>query len=172
MRNSTKLILPLLTAALFATGSSFAQNAPAARGIGVGAEATLTGIVGGAFVYDAEAFHLDALLGGSFRRYDSSLDLAARLFFPVHRTQVADFSIGPGLGLRHVTHDPDGDQPLGRVSTNPVLIEGAAQIRAFLVPNVALSASLGIGAELTKDNNSAVITGQVGSSFGLTYFFF
>jgi hypothetical protein len=133
---------------LFATGTAAAQVAPAqaapaqaaptARGIGIGAQATLTGIVGGTFVYDAEVFHIDALLGGSFQHNDSSLAVAGRLIFPVHRSQFADFSVGPGIGLVHVTHDPDGDGPLGRVSTNPVHLEGAAQIRAFVVPNVAL----------------------------------
>lgn len=172
MRNPTQLILPLLAFALFATGTAAAQTTPAARGIGVGAEATLTGIVGGTFVYDAEAFHLDALLGASFQRNDSSVAVAGRLFFPVHRSQSADFSLGPGLGLVHVTHDPDGDGPQGRVSTNPIHLEGAAQIRAFVVPNVALSATAGLGMVLTKDNNSALIGGQVGGSFGVTYFFF
>jgi len=178
MRNSTKLILPLLTLALFATGTAAAQTAPAARGIGVGAEATLTGIVGATFVYDAEAFHIDALLGGtsplggSFQHNDSSLAVAGRFFFPIHRSQSADFSLGPGIGLVHVTHDPDGDGPQGRVSTNPVHLEGAAQIRAFVVPNVALSASAGLGVVLTNNNNSAVIGGQLGGSFGVTYFFF
>lgn len=172
MRTSTKLTIPLLTLALFATGTAEAQTAPAARGIGVGAEATLTGIVGATFVYDAEAFHVDALLGGSFQHNDSSLAIAGRLFFPVHRSQAADFSLGPGIGLVHVTHDPDGDGPLGRVSTNPVHVEGAAQIRAFLVPNVALSASAGLGVVVTDNNNSATIGGQLGGSLGVTYFFF
>ena len=172
MRNSTKLILPLFTAALLATGTSLAQNAPAARGIGVGAEATMTGLVGATFVYDAEAFHVDALLGGDFRRNDSEVRVAGRLFFPVHRMQAADFSVGPGLGLQHITNDPDGDGPQGRNSTNPVHVEGAAQIRAFLVPNVAISASAGIGAVIRKDNNSALINGQLGGQFGITYFFF
>ncbi len=172
MRNSTKLILPLFTLALFATGTAAAQNARVARGIGVGAEATLTGIVGGTFVYDAEAFHVDALLGGSFAPNDSTLAVAGRLFFPVHRSQSADFSLGPGIGLQHVSHDPDGDGPQGRQSSNPIHLEGAAQIRAFIVPNIALSASAGLGIVLTKDNNSATIGGQLGGSFGVTYFFF
>jgi Tfp pilus assembly protein PilZ len=51
-------------------------------------------------------------------------------------------------------------------------LEGAAQIRAFIVPNVALSASAGLGLVLTKDNNSATIGGQLGGTFGVTYFFF
>jgi len=172
MRNSTKLIIPLLTLALFATGTAAAQNAPAARGIGVGAEATLTGIVGGTFVYDAQAFHVDALLGASFQHNNSSLDVAGRLFFPVHRSQSADFSLGPGIGFQHVTTDPDGDGPNGRVSSNPIHLEGAAQIRAFIVQNIALSATAGLGVVLVKDNNSATIGGQLGGSFGVTYFFF
>ncbi len=169
MRNSTKLILPLFTLALLATGTAAAQTAPTARGIGVGAEATLTGIVGGTFVYDAEAFHIDALLGGTFRHDDSSLAVAGRFFFPVHRSQSADFSLGPGIGLVHQSHHPD-DAP--STSINPIHLEGAAQIRAFVVPNVALSATAGLGAVLTKNNNSALIGGQVGAAFGVTYFFF
>lgn len=172
MRNSSKLVIPLFTLALFATGAAAAQTTPTARGIGVGAEATLTGIVGGTFVYDAQAFHIDALLGGSFQHNDSSLAVAGRFFFPVHRSQYADFSLGPGIGLVHTTHDPDGDGPQGRVSSTPIHLEGAAQIRAFIVPNVALSASLGLGIVLTNNDNSAVIGGQLGGSFGVTYFFF
>ena len=174
MRNLTRFIilLPLFGFTLFATGTAAAQAAPTARGVGVGAEATLTGIVGGTFVYDAEVFHVDALLGGSFQHNDSSLAVAGRLFFPVHRSQSADFSLGPGIGLVHVSHDPDGDGPLGRVSSNPVHVEGAAQIRAFVVPNVALSGTAGLGVVLTNNNNSAVIGGQLGGSFGVTYFFF
>jgi hypothetical protein len=171
MRYSTKLILPLFTLALFATGTAAAQTARVARGIGVGAEATLTGIVGGTFVYDAEAFHIDALLGGSFAPDTSTLSVAGRFFFPLHRSQFADFSIGPGIGLQHVTHDPDGDGGEGRTSTNPIHLEGAAQIRAFIVPNIALSATAGLGVVVVKDNNSATIGGQLGGSFGVTYFF-
>jgi hypothetical protein len=172
MRNLTRFIIPLLTMTLFVTGTAAAQTTPTARGPGVGAEATLTGIVGGTFVYDAAMFHVDALLGASFQHNDSSLAIAGRLFFPVHRSQSADFSLGPGIGLVHVTHDPDGDGPLGRVSSNPIHLEGAAQIRAFVVPNVALSASAGLGIVLTDNNNSATIGGQLGGSVGVTYFFF
>jgi hypothetical protein len=172
MRNSTHLTLPLFALALLATGTAAAQTGPTARGIGVGAEATLTGIVGGTFVYDAEAFHIDALLGAQFHRDSSQVAVAGRFFFPVHRSQSADFSLGPGIGLVHNSNDPDGDGPQGRVSTNPVHLEGAAQIRAFVVPNVALSATAGLGVVLTKNDNSATIGGQLGGSFGVTYFFF
>jgi hypothetical protein len=173
MRNSTKFILPLLTLGIFATGTAAAQTR-AARGIGVGAEQTLTGITGATFVYDAESFHIDALLGGSFRHESSSLAVAGRFFFPVHRSQFADFSLGPGVGLEHVTtHDLDGPGPQGSVSSTPIHLEGAAQIRAFIVPNIALNASAGLGIVLNNENsNYATIGGQLGGSFGVTYFFF
>jgi hypothetical protein len=174
MRNSTKLFIPLFTLALFATGTAAAQTAPAARGIGVGAEATLTGIVGATFVYDAAAWHVDALLGGSFQHDESSLAVAGRFFFPLHRSQSADFSLGPGIGLvHHVIHDPDGNGPQSSQSFNPIHLEGAAQIRAFVVPNIAINATAGLGVVLNNDNNnSATIGGQLGGSFGVTYFFF
>ena len=60
-----------------------------------------------------------------------------------------------------------------RESRTPIHLEGAAQIRAFVVPNIALSATAGLGVVLNKDNNnSATIGGQLGGSFGVTYFFF
>lgn len=169
MRTPTKLILPFFALALLATGTAAAQTAPTARGIGVGAEATMTGIVGATFVYDAEVFHIDALLGGNFQHNDSTLAVAGRFFFPVHRSQSADFSLGPGIGLTHQSHHPDNTPT---TSTNPLHLEGAAQIRAFVVPNVALSASAGLGVVLADNNNSATIGGQLGGSFGVTYFFF
>lgn len=174
MRNSTKLILPLISLALLATGTAAAQNAPAARGIGVGAEMTLTGITGATFVYDAETFHIDALLGGSFKHDSSSLDVAGRFFFPLHRSNSADFSVGPGIGLRHISiHDNDGNGPQGSSSANPIHLEGAAQIRAFLVPNIAFNATAGLGIVLNnKNDNSATIGGQLAGSLGVTYFFF
>jgi len=174
MRNSTKLFLPLFTLALLATGTAAAQTAPTARGIGVGAEMTLTGIMGATFVYDAAAWHVDALLGAQFLNDESTLAVAGRLFFPLHRSQSADFSLGPGIGLQHVSiHDPDGDGPQTSQSRTPIHLEGAAQIRAFVVPNVALSATAGLGVVVNNDNNnSATIGGQLGGSFGVTYFFF
>jgi hypothetical protein len=173
MRNSTKLFIPLFTLAMFATGTAAAQNAPAARGIGFGAEVTLTEIAGATFVYDAQAFHVDALLGASFQHFDSSFAVAGRLFFPVHRSQSADFSLGPGIGLVHTTNDPDGDGPQGRTSKTPIHLEGAAQIRAFVVPNIALNATAGLGVVMNnKGDNGVTFGGQLGASFGVTYFFF
>ena len=139
--------------------------------MGVGAEVTTTGLVGGTFVYDPGPFRLHALLGARFAHNDTELDLAARFFFPLHKSQNADFSIGPGIGLVHFDH---GDAPGDNALDNAVHLEGAAQIRAFLVSNVALSASVGVGAIFGNgsNHNAAVLGGQVGGAFGITYFFF
>lgn len=144
-----------------------AQAAPESNPrFGAGAEATTTGIVGGTFVYDPGPFHLDALLGAHFAHEDEEIDLAARFFFPVHRSRAADFSVGPGVAIVHFNRPNPPD--------NAVHVEGAIQIRAFLVSNVALSATAGIGVVFANgDNNDrAIIGGQVGGSFGITYFFF
>jgi hypothetical protein len=137
----------------------------------VGAEATTTGIVGGTFVYDAAVFHLDALFGARLTKNDTDLAVAARFFFPLHHGQAADFSIGPGVGFVHGQHDAP-PPATGRNSNNQLHLEGALQIRAFVVSNVALSASAGLGVVIDNGNNTAIIGGQVGASLGITYFFF
>lgn len=167
--------VPFFAIILFVSRASSAQQTPrtAVRsGVGVGAEATTTGIVGGMFVYDASLFHIDALLGGEFNSDDSVVRVAGRLFFPLHTSPSADFSIGPGIGFERTTRHPGGEPPPPSVSVNSVHLEGAVQIRAFIVQNVALSASAGVGAVFTNGNNSAVIGGQLGGALGITYFFF
>jgi hypothetical protein len=172
------VVASLFALVLFASRTSFAQQAarPAVRsGIGVGAEATTTGIVGGTLVYDASVFHIDVLLGGRFDPDASTTAVAGRFFFPLHTSPSADFSIGPGIGVEHTTNHPRGAPdapPPASTSANAVHLEGAVQIRAFIVQNVALSASAGIGAVFTNGNNSAVIGGQLGGALGITYFFF
>jgi hypothetical protein len=165
------LLLSVFALLFFISNTSAAQNASGKNGVGVGAEATTTGIVGGTFVYDASVFHLDALFGAALDKNDTDLAIAARFFFPLHHGQAADFSIGPGVGLVHGQHDAT-PPATGTNSTNQFHLEGAVQIRAFVVSNVALSASTGLGIVVENGNNHAVIGGQVGASLGITYFFF
>jgi len=169
MKTSRWWVLSFFAVVLLASRTSFAQAAR--TGVGVGAEATTTGIVGGTFVYDAGMFHLDALLGARFESNSSSVAVAGRFFFPVHKSQSADFSVGPGIGIVHTTPHPPAGAP-AQASANEVHAEGALQIRAFIVPNVALSASAGLGLVFTNGNNSAIIGGQLGGALGVTYFFF
>jgi hypothetical protein len=173
MRTSRWWFVLFFSVLVFVSRTSAAQQAAAntgRTGVGLGAEATTTGIVGATFVYDASVFRIDALLGADFVPNETTVATAGRFFFPLHRGQMADFSIGPGIGLVHTNIRPPGDAP--NTSRNDVHLEGAVQIRAFVVPNVAFSASAGLGMVLRSGGNtSGVIGGQLGGSLGVTYFF-
>lgn len=138
------------------------------RSIGVGVEQTLGGISGATFVYDAGIFHIDGILGFANRDTGGPDDqrtiaLAGRFLYLISRAERADLGVGGGLGIVNVSQ---GDQDATAID-----IEVMAQIRAFLVPNVALSASLGL-VILSGDAPDAIIFGgQLGGAFGLTYFF-
>ncbi len=151
------------------------------HGAGIGVEQNLGGLTGGAFVYDAAHFHVDVLLGIAHISENgpdfSSVGVAGRFFYVVHRLDRADFSIGGGLGLERTD--------LGNAHETNIHIEAAAQIRAFITGNVALSAALGL-VIVTADNNGLPsgpvvgggqgdtefgFGGQLFGGFGLTYFF-
>ncbi len=170
----------VLVAALVAAPRAAHAAHGTEHGIGVGVTQTLAGVSGATFVYDASAFHIVGLLGfESVNRADDTtrLALGGQFLFHLSTSAQSDFSIGPGLTIqRHTTDGPGGDE------TN-VDIEILAQIRAFIVPNVALSASLGF-LVVTVDNNSlaggitsggggntVAFGGQVLGALGITYFF-
>jgi hypothetical protein len=159
-----------------------AQEFVEGHGPGVGIEENLGGLSGGSFVWDAGRFRIDAILGiahESERGNGSVTDfgVGGRFFFVVHRMERADFSLGGGFAVVH--EDVDG----GPNETN-LQIELAAQIRAFVAPNVALSGSLGF-AIVTADNNIILggpvtsgngdgafgFGGQLLAGFGVTYYF-
>ncbi len=150
--------------------TSFAAAQAGRSGFGVGAEVTTTGITGGTFVYDPGPLHLDFLLGARFNDSASNVAAGARLFFPLHRTQSADFSLGPGIGIVHSDTSPPNNAPGN--SYDQCHLEGAGQIRAFLVPNVAFSGSAGLGLVFEPGGPTFSLGGTVGASFGITYFFY
>jgi hypothetical protein len=154
------------------------------HGIGVGVAQTLAGISGATFVYDASAFHIVGLLGFQSVDRDPAADssafaLGGEFLFHVSTTAQSDFSLGGGITIVEVNNAPGlGDE------TN-IDLEGLAQIRAFIVPNVALSASLGLLIATANDvtilgngaivdgggKNSIGLGGQVVGNLGVTYFF-
>ncbi len=183
---SLTLTLVTLAALAVTTLTPTAAHAAegAARGIGIGATRTLAGVNGATFVYDASAFHIVGLLGFQSVDQDPGDDLTAfaiggQFLFHAHVAAQADFSVGGGLTIVSIEDDGDAND-----ETN-FHIEGLAQIRAFIVPNVALSASLGLlialgddfvvtdGSILAVGNGDSAIAlgGQVSASVGLTYFF-
>lgn len=167
-----KLILVLAASLITATGH--AQQTEG-HGPGLGVETTLGGIAGPTFVFDTSRLHFDILF--TFHRVEldgpdrSDFGIAGRVFFVLHSMPGADFSLGGGAGIVHAAFND--------ASEDSVRIEGAAQIRAFIVPNVAVSASLGLayvtntdnGGDIGGDDNFLGFDGPLFGSFGLTYFF-
>lgn len=176
--------LALVLGMTLVTATAAAQSEPVSsggRGIGLGVEQNLGGLSGAALVYDAGSFHFDVLLGLKHYSNDGPdatfLGLGGRFFFVLHSFGMADFSIGGGLGILQ--------SDVGDNSDTEIQIEGAAQIRLFLVPNVSLTASLGLVFLTANDNNvggGPVLAGGTGETalgiggglfggFGLIYFF-
>jgi AhpD family alkylhydroperoxidase len=184
MRMNKSLIM-VTVAALTLCATAASVHAQEARGSGVGATSTLAGINGATYVYDSGSFHIVGLFGFVSVSRDpgddsSGLALGGQFLFHLHDGASSDFSLGGGLTI--VT-DSEGDN-----DTTNFDLEGLAQIRAFIVPNVAVSASLGLLIAIGEDNNLLVgddsiaggvgngdsaiaIGGQVYGAVGLTYFF-
>jgi hypothetical protein len=146
------------------------QKASSASGIGVGIESMITGPTGPAVVYQTPAFHVDAILG-LYNTSDSQgreMLLAGRFWYQLHSGLLADFNIGAGLGLLSFDGGDDIDPQF----------DLGAKIRAFLAPNVALSASLGLAMVLQEDETTSdrhfdyALTGDLIGSMGIVYFFF
>lgn len=156
----------LLSFALLAalTAPTAAQES-SRTGFGVGAEAMLTGPGGAAVIYDAGAWRIDGILG-FHDNGAQDIALAGRFIFVLHEGIGADFGIGGGFGL--VMRDEPGG--MGDNDTTDIHLEGLAQLRAFVVPNVALSAAFGLGI-VTGDGDDVVLTGQLVGSIGIAYYF-
>jgi hypothetical protein len=163
----------VLAALLGAASSASAQESragvraggAAGGSLGVGVQTMLTGAgpFGAQLVYDAGMFHIEGIFGFASNG-STNLDLGGRFWYHIHAAQLADFSLGGGVGV--VSVDPDGDVE----GTTDVHINVGAQLRAFLVPNVALSVSAGL-AIITGDADLVAVTGDLVGAAGVTYFF-
>jgi len=165
------------------SGSASADAGGRAAGIGVGAETMLgnTTIFGvgvgpdfffpssaAAFVYDATMWRVDALLA-----MDSAgaTDIFAggRFWFNLHTGTASDFAVGGGIGIL-----ANGDDGPGDNDTTDFLIEGGVQLRAFLVPNVAIGAMAGLGFFILDEQEGDdffFLGGQLLGNLGIWYFF-
>jgi hypothetical protein len=190
------LVSSTFVAAAFLT-TSFAQAqtteatatiTPAAsghgRGIGVGAITMLNGFDGALVTWGSPGggFHADGFFG--LRHYNpngnatTSFSIGGRFWYHVHAAQFADFSLGGGLGLLHWNTNPGN---AGNDSRLDLALQVGGQIRAFVVPNVALLADLGLGVFFGPNDNiliggQSVGGGGGGNSFvsgtlGIAYFF-
>ena len=163
-----------LAMALVAGARPARAQGTTSTGIGVGAEAMLTGnfdiggipagLVGPAVVYQAPKFHIDGILNFASGNDVTAVGAGGRFFYQLHSTQASDFSIGGGLGLVNVDAGAAG-------STTDIHLEVGAQIRAFLAPAFAVNASVGLGFLLDNEKISQ-LSGQLVGGAGVTYFFF
>ena len=171
---STRRRAPLLCALALAvpfvlamqSGTAQAQERHGGKlALGVNAMLDGAGPFGPMVVYDAGLFHLEGIFGFEDVENDhTEFDLAGRFWYHIHSVGSADFSLGGGLGL--VNFDPDAGD-----GTTDFEIDAGGQIRAFIVPNVAVSASLGL-AILTGDSPTAIsISGNFVGNAGIAYYF-
>jgi hypothetical protein len=144
-------------------------DGPTATGFGIGIESTLTGLAGPSFVYQADRFHIVGIVGYHDHGAASEMDLAGRFWWSVSATAASDFAIGGGIGIQNVD--------LGPESETDIHLEAGAELRAFLAPNFALSAALGLAVQTGDDPpggdaDEYLLGGQLVGTLGLTYFFF
>jgi hypothetical protein len=173
----TVATLLTLSAAQAQTGMASGASSVRGRGLGLGAVAMLNGTSGGLVTYGSWGgrFHIDGLAG--LRRFNDGGDVVAdftlggRFWYHLHSTAFSDFSIGGGLGFIYYDGRGGGDSQID------VTMEVGGQIRAFIVPNVALLADVGFGAYFGNDDD-ILIGGQnigggnfVHGTLGIAYFF-
>jgi hypothetical protein len=109
-------------------------------------------------------FHIDGLFG-FLHQTTSNFDLGVRGWYHVHAAPSADLSLGGGLALLS-TKAPNADR-----QTHFVL-ELGANVRTFIVSNVALIGSMGIGIFLPDQGDSTLlISGNLVGSLGAVYYF-
>ena len=163
--------MPRMRKILLATMIVFAAAGTASAGgqagsFGVGAELQLSNAGGVSVNYDAGKFHaggffgLDDPAGAS----NDTVNIGGRFFFHIASTAAADFSVGGGIGIQSVNHPAPADRDTF------LFLEPGFQIRAFIVPNVALSftGGLSIGA---VDASGVKIGGDFTGTAGVHYSF-
>jgi hypothetical protein len=147
-----------------ASASFTSANSGHGRGLGVGAMTMLNGTSGALVTWGSPGggFHVDGFFGLHHTSGPSTTSVAVggRFWYHLHAASFADFSVGGGLGF---THWKDRGGP--NDSHNDLSLEVGAQIRAFIVPNVALTSDLGLGATF-GDFDDFMIGGQAITSTG------
>lgn len=165
MSRTTLVLISFLGAASILLAPA---TASAEHGIGVGAQAMITGPFGASITYDAGQFHIDGILGlydDDVGADDTDVHLGARFYYTVHEQGVSDLSVGGGLGI---VNSGDTD----------VHVEGSAKIRVWLVSNVSFSTAIGLSFIIEgndNDDDDLALGGQystqVNTLFGITYHF-
>ena len=163
----TRLVVIALFASAWAsatTGDAHAQDRDS--GVGVGVETMLAGPSGPSVVFQSSMFHVEGILAFFDQGDETDLTLAGRFWYALHQTGRSDFSVGGGLGI--LIEDDGGMDG----NDTDLEFDIGAQLRAFLVPNVALSVTLGFTLVSTDGEDPIALTGDLVGTGGIAYFFF
>jgi hypothetical protein len=193
MRRTPSFLLLLTIASVLAPAVALAQINPtpeptsratvtgatsgSGRGFGLGAVAFFQPYAGGVsntvpnllltWGNAGGQFHVEGLFG-LYHQNGTDFDMAARGWYHVHAASSADFSVGAGLGFTRRRNTPAG---LTSAQWD-FEMELGAQIRAFIVSNVALLGSVGLGLYIPDTGNTVVnISGNLTGTVGLAYYF-
>jgi hypothetical protein len=184
MRRIHLFVMSLAVASVLAPALAHAQTpAPSAAtvtgatsgrglGIGIGAVHVLNGNTDALFTWGEGGgrFHVDGLFG-LHRDGETDFDIGARFWYHVHAMALADLS----LGIGGVLISDGRREPLDRLYH--FVLEVGAQMRAFVVPNVAVLGTVGLGVRFNDGgDDSLLINGQtvgggVAGSIGIAYYF-
>jgi hypothetical protein len=121
-------------------------------------------------------FHVDGLFGlvstggrsggGNAPTGNTAFDLGVRGWYHVHAASAADFSVGGGFALVSWKAPPPGSRQYD------FELELGSQMRVFIVPNVALLGSLGMGIYFPDSGSTTVsFSGSLVGSAGVAYYF-
>jgi hypothetical protein len=144
-------------------------------GIGVGASQFLSdggpGAAVGQFVFDQAIWHVEGFLGFASAEVGGGDRLTTVVFgaggwYHLHSGSSSDFSLGGLIAVN--TNSGPGD------STTVTAFEPGAQVRAFVTPNVAAHARVGLAVnfgDTGSGGTEVALLGQVTGAFGFTYFF-
>jgi hypothetical protein len=149
-----------------------------AAGIGVGAETMLaagfvpsnTPTAAASFVYDASMWRVNALLAMESAGA-TDLFLGGKFWYNLHTGVASDFAVGGGLGILFDGDDAGGP---GDDDQTHFVIEAGIQLRAFVVPNVAIGGTAGIGFVILDEaagDDFFLLGGQIMGGLGIWYFF-
>jgi hypothetical protein len=191
MRRTPSFLMFLTIASVIAPAVALAQITPpseptstakftgattgSGRGLGLGAVALFQPLAGGnvsntvpnmlvTWGDSGGRFHVDGLFG-LYHGSATDFDLGARGWYHIHAAPSADFSLGLGLGVVR--------RRIGQPSAQwDFEMEIGAQIRAFIVTNVALLGSVGMALYVPDTGNTVLqFSGNLVGTLGAAYYF-
>lgn len=138
---------------------------PTALGVGVNGFLVDGLGTGPSVVFQTPMFHIEGILT-FLDDGDTDVGLGGRFWYALSQTARSDFSVGGGLSLLI-----DGNADMMGNDDTDVELDFGAQLRAFVVPNVALSATLGFGIVVQDGDDFIGLVGDLVGDLGITYFF-